>query len=125
MAEIEITPELQEDIAKGVVESEAFKTSQKEIAEAAAKAAAEAVIAGFKPADVPAKKDLGAGDDEDTEVDDNGETVAKKGLINKDLTMAVEKSLVKRYFGDRPELAKSFDKVLKSPYAAMGKEKRF
>lgn len=119
MAEVEITEELQTEIVKGVVDELNLDEKLKTVAEDAAKAAAEAVIAKF---DKPAKKDLGA---DPEEVDENGNVVESKGVINKDLSEAVEKTLVKRYFGDRPELAKDFEKVVKSPYAQMSKEKRF
>lgn len=120
MAEVEITEELQSEIVKSVVESDDFKEVLKGITAESAKAAAEAVLAGFK--DVPAKKDLPA--DEDT-IDEEGNVVAAKGLFNSDLSRAVEKTLVKRYFGERTDLAKDFAGLLKSPYAQMSKEARF
>lgn len=114
---IEIDEEVQAALAKSILESEDFKTSQKEVADNAAKAAAEAVFAKF---DKPAKKDIGT--DEEAEED---EAESEKGLVNKSLTKTVEKQLVKRYFGEDSSLVKHFDEVIKSPYANMSKEKRF
>jgi HK97 family phage major capsid protein len=114
MAEIEMTAEMTAELAKQVSESLGLDQKLKETAELAAKAAAEAVLAKF---DAPAKKDLGA-------ADEDGD-VTEKGVINKDLSGAVEKTLVKRYFGEDATLAKEFESVLKSPYATMSKEKRF
>ena len=127
--EVEISEELQADLVKGVLESEDFKASQTEIAETAAKAAAEAAAeAVFAKFDKPAKKDLPAGDGEgegDADEDGAEEGAAEKGVINKSITGAVEKQLVKRYFGGDEALAKDFAEVIKSPYAGMSKEKRF
>ena len=124
MAEVEITEDLQKEIVKSVVEDEAFKTALKDNAAEAAKAAAEAVFAKF---DKPNKKDLPAGDGEGEgeEGEEEGAEGAEKGIINKGISSMVEKTLVKRYFGDRPELAKEFSAIVKSPYAQMSKEKRF
>ena len=120
MADVEITPELQEDIVKSVVESDNFKEILKSVSAESAKAAAEAVIAGMK--DLPAKKAIAADEDE---VDEDGNVVAAKGLVNSDLPRTLEKSLIKRYFGERTDIAKDFAPLLKSPYAQMSKEARF
>jgi len=113
--EIEITEDLQKDITKSVIESEEFKTSMLETAKSAATEAAKAVIAEF---DLPAKKDLGANKEEEEEA-------TEKGLIDKSLSGAVEKQIVKRYFDGDDDLAKEFEAVVKSPFASMSKEKRF
>lgn len=121
---IEIDEELQKDIVKNVIEDADFKASQEKMADDAATKAAELVLAKF---DKPAKKDLpaGDGDGEGDGDEDGGDDASEKGIINKSLSGAVEKVLVKRYFDGDTALAKSFSEVLKSPYANMSKEKRF
>lgn len=116
--EVEIDAELQSEIVKGVVKELDLDTKMAKVAEDAAKAAAEAVIAKF---DKPLKKEVADDDAVDEEDDD-----VEKGVINKSITGAVEKQLVKKYFGEGNEkLVKEFPALVKSPYAQMSKERRF
>lgn len=117
MKTIELDDEATKAIAEQVAESMDLDGKMKEVAEAAAKAAADAVIAKF---DKPAKKGVAATDDEDEDED-----TAEKGIFNPDISRAVEKTLVKRYFGADESSVKTFPLAIKSPYAAMSKEKRF
>lgn len=116
MPELEISAELQKDLVDGVVAALDLDTKMATVASDAAKAAAEAVLASM---DKPAKKNLGGGED-DEDVDGT-----EKGLINKDISGVLEKQIVKRYFGEREDLAKEFSSVVKSKFANLTKEQRF
>lgn len=127
MGKVEIDEELQKELVDGVAEALDIDTKVKEAVEGSVDKIAEAVFAKF---DLPKKKDLGgegdgegAGDGDGS--DDDDEDTAEKGVINKSISGAVEKQLVKRYFDGDVTLAKQFDKVVKSPYAAMSVERRF
>lgn len=117
MAEVEITPELQKELVDGVVEALDLDTKMASVAETAAKAAAEAVIAKF---DVPAKKAVSASDADaddagDADDDDSAED-ATKGLteVTKGAFNMKNKAFV----------AKHFPLLEKSPYATISKERR-
>jgi HK97 family phage major capsid protein len=116
--EVEITDDLQKDITKNVLEDEGFKKALSDVAADAATKAADAVFAKF---DLANKKDI-----EPTE--DEKKAALEKDKLNKnsDITDAVEKQLVKRYFGETNEhLVKEFPLLTKSPLALMSKERRF
>lgn len=113
MPTIEIDAEVQKAIASSVAESPELAEKLKE----AATAAAEAVLAKF---DKPAKKAIAADEDEVDEADST-----EKGMFNGDISRAVEKQLVKRYFKGDVSHVKAFPLLVKSPFATMSKEKRF
>lgn len=120
MKTIELDDEATKAIAEQVAESMDLDGKMKEVAENAAKAAADAIIAKF---DKPAKKEVGADKDDDEDEDEDEGT--EKGIFNPSITRAVEKTLVKRYFGADATAVKNFPLAVKSPYAQMSKEKRF
>lgn len=112
-----------EDVTKSVVDALDLDTKMTKVAEDAAKAAADAIIAKF---DVPNKKTVVDGD----AVDEDGNVIDKSivdGVDTKDMPFgeAVHKALEKRYFGESTHLVKEFPLLTKSPLAKMTKERRF
>lgn len=108
-----------EDVTKSVVDALDLDTKMAKVAEDAAKAAAEAILAKF---DKPDKKNLGGGDSTDKDITD-------KDLTEKEMPFgeATHKNLLKRYFGENADetLAKEFTLLTRSPLAKMTKERRF
>lgn len=112
---IELDDEALKAVSDEVVKGLDLDAKITEASEKAATAAAEAVFAKF---DKPAKKDLGTDEEESDEAEEGAD------LKNKSLGDAIDKQLVKRYFGDA-EIVKGFEGIVKSPYANMSKERRF
>ena len=122
MGKVEIEEDLQKEIVADVVKELDLDTKMATVAEDAATKAAEAVFAKFDVAD---KKTIGKGvEDEEDEADTDEGIVSHKGIINKSITGAAEKSIVKKYFDGDEALAKKFEAVVKSPYAGLTKERR-
>lgn len=115
MKTVELDDEALKGLGEQVAETLDLDAKIEKAADDAATKAAEAVFAKF---DKPAKKDLAAGEEEEEEAEDGKEA-------GSELKKSLDAVIAKRYFGDRPELAKDFEGIVKSPYAKMSKEKRF